>query len=455
MSISRNELMTSPAAPRHPSTSRAASSSTVPISNPARPQPARSGSSFSNFFRKLTGKSSKSPSPSPAPNLASSGSSAPRSPGSRASTMRSIPQGVNRPPHQSFDGRESSSSAFSGERSQPRTAQDMAGPSGSLATSGTSLNAPSEVSPSKPKSTLLPSDDPCSIPLPASPLPSTSEMLHQHDVPMTEQPARESGPETEVKAAKSTSADVQPKKNTNDMVSGPSVKEIRQVGLLRLEIPGSQSAVKRSVGESVREEENEEEDEEEDVISPLPSLERTAGSDVSSDSQEIVTPSSANTELEPTILRQNGSPSSAPLLSPLSPSGLAPRQSVRVVSQSPPKKVMSGGTSPVDVGLGRKSSKWRKSMMNISEVSCASGPSSRIAPRWIWMLTNQTLKPEQKRVSKSPPSSFDAYQAHQQRLSQNRKSCSPTTHTAGTIFRDIQEIRDKEEREMAESFFMS
>lgn len=91
--------------------------------------------------------------------------------------------------------------------------------------------------------------------------------------------------------------------------------------------------------------------------------------------------------------------------------------------------------------------------MNLSEVS-------------IWLLAimqrrnstdpvAQTLNGQSKRVSRAPPSSYDAYQQHQQRLANNRRSCAPTLHSTGSVSAEIRQIKDKDQQDMADTFFLS
>lgn len=54
-----------------------------------------------------------------------------------------------------------------------------------------------------------------------------------------------------------------------------------------------------------------------------------------------------------------------------------------------------------------------------------------------------------------PPSSYDAYEAHQRRIANNRSSCAPTLHSTASIAAELREIKDKEESDRAETFFLS
>lgn len=55
---------------------------------------------------------------------------------------------------------------------------------------------------------------------------------------------------------------------------------------------------------------------------------------------------------------------------------------------------------------------------------------------------------------RAPPTSYDAYLAHQKRIANNRVSCAPTLHSNATIAAGLREIKDQEGRDMAETFFM-
>ncbi|RXK39126.1 hypothetical protein M231_03631 [Tremella mesenterica] len=94
-----------------------------------------------------------------------------------------------------------------------------------------------------------------------------------------------------------------------------------------------------------------------------------------------------------------------------------------------PKAQVPVSTS-LPTGLGRKESKWRKSMMDLQG----------------------TLG---RRTSKAPPTSYDAYLAHQQRMAQTRMSCAPTFHSRASVAAEALEIQDKEAAEMADTFFLS
>jgi hypothetical protein len=189
--------------------------------------------------------------------------------------------------------------------------------------------------------------DPCTIPLPASPLLSSANLADE----VVE----------DVRLERSDEPAIKP-------------NEVKQAGLPRLEIPAINST-KQTTKEEVEEEED-------DIISPLRSTRRISDSSSDlSETQELWTPSSGNAELGTSATDSSLSQFGVSPVSILSssarfgsdptavPSLLQPPKQIRVVSHSPPKK-SPGATSPVEPtsDLGRKGSKWRKSMMNISEV---------------------------------------------------------------------------------------
>jgi len=133
----------------------------------------------------------------------------------------------------------------------------------------------------------------------------------------------------------------------------PSLKQIRQVGKLRLE----DSPSSRKQTEAIQEEE-ESEEEEDDVVQPLRSMNSESSRRVvespmtaSTMNDEVQTPTSPSYSDNVMIRQNSGSP-------PRSGSGTSPNK-------------YDGGRRP-EVGLGRKESKWRRSVMNLSGVSLSS-----------------------------------------------------------------------------------
>ncbi|KAK1926201.1 hypothetical protein DB88DRAFT_481048 [Papiliotrema laurentii] len=135
------------------------------------------------------------------------------------------------------------------------------------------------------------------------------------------------------------------------------------------------------------------------------------------------TPASANSAIEE-------------IVTPTSSEGSPPRGfSTKLAGSSPPRKAPIGTSLGAD--LGRKESKWRKSIMGLSDITA----------------NKKTLS---KRTStREPPTSYDAYLAHQKRMANNRQSCAPTLHSQASVAAEAREIRDRDESDMAEVFFCS
>jgi hypothetical protein len=147
------------------------------------------------------------------------------------------------------------------------------------------------------------------------------------------------------------------------MVSGPSLKQVRQVGMLSLAGVSPDEAeedevIRRSAagpsGRIVEEEEEvEEEDEEGDTFQPLAPI-RIAGSTTSGSTRSL----SPATPITPSVQ------------TPISPA-----DDRRFAGSSPPRKAPIG----TGVGLARKESKWRKSVYGLSDVCFSCGPSHYLA----------------------------------------------------------------------------
>ncbi|OCF36074.1 hypothetical protein I316_01946 [Kwoniella heveanensis BCC8398] len=107
-------------------------------------------------------------------------------------------------------------------------------------------------------------------------------------------------------------------------------------------------------------------------------------------------------------------------------------EGVKYAGSSPPRK------APIGTGLGdlgRKESKWRKSVMGLADKSVSKRQSVR-----------------------APPTSNDAYAARQAQIARNRQSCQPTLHSTASIAaasRGQMGKMSKEEQEVAETFFMA
>jgi len=68
----------------------------------------------------------------------------------------------------------------------------------------------------------------------------------------------------------------------------------------------------------------------------------------------------------------------------------------------------------------------------------------------------QNLAPlNRKATSKPPPSSYDAYETHQRRIAAHRVSCAPTIHSTASVAAEMREVKDKEQVDVMETFFLS
>lgn len=283
---------------------------------PSRPKPQRSGSSFSSFIRKLTGKSTKAASPSAPtqqPILA------PRD-ANTVAKRSSPPSPPSRKPTLAIDTGSNPSSGRPGHYRKTSLPLDIV--------AAVPLQQPIEPAPltAPPRAPTIVLVDPRTIPLPPSP-PSPAVVL------LDEEAMHFSLSPTSYKRATSAS------------LSSQKSREIPEIG-----------------------EEDESSDEAEDIVRPLPSAGAQANGRIST------SPISATTLNEPDVQ------------TPLSPS-FPTNQDRRSLSPagfggSPPRnpQVFGGNNfngrkesvrvrDPPPVNLGRKESKWRKSVMNLSEVS--------------------------------------------------------------------------------------
>ncbi|KAK6905129.1 hypothetical protein L486_02412 [Kwoniella mangroviensis CBS 10435] len=190
-----------------------------------------------------------------------------------------------------------------------------------------------------------------------------------------------------------------------------------------------------------------------DVVKPLAPIKILARTNtngpVSANSvRSSVLSSSAETKIITPVASSSSPPMPAPQVRKVSPTsstnppiGLSPEkiyEGIKFAGSSPPRKAPIGTGSMGD--LGRKESKWRKSVMGLSDKSKA--PASK----------RQSAFP--------PPTSHDAYQAQQARIAKNRQSCAPTLHSSASIAAaargQMTHMKlSKDEQDMAETFFMS
>ena len=147
--------------------------------------------------------------------------------------------------------------------------------------------------------------------------------------------------------------------------------------------------------------------------------------------------------LSPLRISSNGTAASAisPTVSSLAEEIVTPisdkssnEKDLRFAGSSPPRR------APIGTGAGasleRKESKWRKSINVVTEAA-------------LQLPRRTSYKPA------APPSSYDPNAAQQRGLAANRRSCAPTMHSAASVAAELREIRNKEEADTAESFFLS
>ncbi|KAK4685296.1 hypothetical protein P7C73_g4852, partial [Tremellales sp. Uapishka_1] len=299
---------------------------------PTRPPNPRSQSSFSAFIRRITGKSSSSHSARETEIIPPSSK--------QLINQATLPVSMNRsrPILSQLDTRDLVA-GVNDTRSQSTYTRDL----------------------SPPAPIIKVETDPLRIPLPPSPLLLSTSLPPLPDV--LDAPAAVPVPSTR-----------------NSMLSEPSLKTIRQSGMLSLEGFDFSEA-----------------EEEDDELPPLKS-----------------SPIASVPEAE--------------ILTPTSAASTSPQWEGMLAGSSPPRR------SPVGTGLNRKGSSWRKSV-----VGGLSG----------------TLTRKSTTTKGAPPSSFDAYDAHQKRLAHNRVSCAPTLHSTASVVAEMRGMKDKEQEEMMETFFLS
>ena len=290
---------------------------------PTRPKPQRSGSSFSSFIRKLTGggKSSK-PSP-PTPTVT------PQSMPARAVTT--APREPVRKPTLAIN-------TFASPPSRPPVLRKTSLPLEIMA-SKPSESPKIETGPTTSDAYMTLSVDPRTVPLPPSP-PSPALVLPENDVHDF--------------SLSPSSDDKIITPGLSSLTCSPSLKQVKQIGKVRLDGSDTPSArTDDAINEGIEEEEEEEED---DVVQPLRSMTSQSSRRVV---ESPVTASTFNDEVQ----------------TPTSPS-FSDNVVIRQSSSSPPRFGSSPNQPEVaprkPEGLGRKESKWRKSVMNLSEVSSMS-----------------------------------------------------------------------------------
>ncbi|WWC58037.1 uncharacterized protein I303_100572 [Kwoniella dejecticola CBS 10117] len=391
--------------------------STPNITRP--PMPTKQSSGFSSFLRRLTGRSNTSPAPS----------------------KGSAEQGIKDEKAATIAKRKTMAPTGNSKPSLPRisTAQAEKGPSSAVSqASRTQANKPFVQSPLpvNPVTPAVKETDPLLIPLPASPILEEPPTLPPGASPAVDFSAP-SAPQSNTTQSTSLS-----KKKAEGMLSleGFDFEEEQEEG--SNSVPVLVPPINATTASTKKEE-----SESNDVVKPLapiriPSRTNTAGpasassvrSSIFSSSAEtkIATPVSATSIAAPPIRAASTSPQHQN-------QGLSPEkiyEGIKLAGSSPPRK------APVGSGmgdLGRKESKWRKSVMGLSDKA----------------------KPVAKRQSAMPPpTSHDAYQAQQARIAKNRQSCAPTLHSSASIAAAARGQMNhmklsKDEQDMAETFFMS
>ncbi|WRT63633.1 uncharacterized protein IL334_000556 [Kwoniella shivajii] len=403
--------------------------SSAPI--PTRPpMPTKQSSGFSSFLRKITGRSNTSPAPS-------TSASDKAAKDATLAKRKTLAVGSEKPALSKIDTSKSEKgpvSAVSKISQTPSAKQMVQSPMPITPVT------PALVRPELPKET-----DPLRIPLPPSPVLEQSMELPSIPTPSVDFSA--STPPASVSVPTVT------KKKAEGMLSleGFEFEEEEEPSHSAPAVP--QAPVLAPVVDitaTPSQKETEQMEESHDVVRPLapiriPSRNNTAGP-ASANSLSLngtISPSSAESKIN-TPLSATSPSSVIPQMrnkpSPQQPHlGLSPEkmfEGIKLAGSSPPRKAPVGTGSMGD--LGRKESKWRKSVMNISE---------------------KTL-PSKRQSARPPPTSHDAYRMQQERLARNRQSCAPTLHSSASIAAAARGQMSgmkmsKDEEDMAETFFLS
>ncbi|KAK8845404.1 hypothetical protein IAR55_006117 [Kwoniella newhampshirensis] len=387
-----------PPAPVHPSANA-----------PKRPplQSAKSGS-FSSFFRKLTGRSNTTPEPTKGSTVTKRKSVVFSS--SSATTAKPTLGRLNTASASNL--RASGNAPTSSAVPSPSIHKPLSSPG--IAQAGLPTPQPKET-------------NPCMIPLPPSPAASPIITLP----PVV-------APPVDFSAAPTAPADTLPQP--------PTVKKKKPEAMLSLEgfefqgevedVPVERSS-RSSEGETIC---VEEEKENHDYVRPLAPIRipsrHAVGLGV--DTSKLGPPSATSPQSATTI----GSSLETKIVTPTSAVSDLGGDGMKLAGSSPPRK------APVGVGLGlaelgRKESKWRKSVIGLSDKT---GSISR--------LSSQKSSPPRRGP---PPTSHEAYAARQQRIASNRTSCAPTLHSTASVAASARGMAhmSKEDEEMAETFFLS
>ncbi|CAD6586303.1 MAG: hypothetical protein TREMPRED_004385 [Tremellales sp. Tagirdzhanova-0007] len=338
MSVSEEKVVITPTTiPSNPTPMSTSSS------KPVRPKPQRSGSSFSSFIRKLTGRSAP-------PSDTETGQAVNTAPSTRSRSTEPEPKPI-----------------------LPRLDTS---PQAGLAPPPASAPAavPTQAHLPEPLPALPLEVEPHAIPLPLSPITSPTKL-------------------PEIDDAKDFVVLAPP-----IAFSGPSLKRVKQNGMLSLE------------GLDFREEDEVlAHEDDKDIVKPLTSPGTPSPPTNGCEHPTISATRSTTDE------RTNCPSSTTEDLSPVTD---------RVAM------VIPSGTAPA--GLGRKESKLRKSMMGLAE----------------------TLNG--RKVQKPTSTSYDASLARQRHLAANRVSRAPTQiRSTASVPAGTREIKDKESGDLSETFFLS
>ncbi|WWD22350.1 hypothetical protein CI109_106841 [Kwoniella shandongensis] len=367
-------------------------------------QSAKSGS-FSSFLRKLTGRSSTASEPTKDATL------------TKRKSMMFTSTTTTAPAAKPKLGRLNTAS-LSNLKGSANTPKSTTAPLSSTSTVKPAL-PPTVTEESAPKET-----DPCMIALPPSP-----------DIgPVATLPAGAAAPVDFSAAPTSPVMTISPSATVNRK------KPETMLSLEGFEFEGEVEDMPTEGHSSSSEGETlvvREESEKHDVVKPLAPIRIPAslGVDISKRGPASATsPTSAST-LGSSIETKIQTPTSAV-------SELSSGEGMKLAGSSPPRK------APVGVGLGlaelgRKESKWRKSVIGLSEKTNS-------------MSRRQTQKASPPKRA-PPPTSHDAYIARQQRIAANRTSCAPTLHSTASVAASARGMAhlSKEDEEMAETFFLS
>ncbi|WWC85731.1 uncharacterized protein L201_000597 [Kwoniella dendrophila CBS 6074] len=405
------------------------------------PMPSKQSSGFSSFLRKLTGRSNTSP----APTSSTSEKSIKEDKSATLSKRKTMAFGggnsTNKPTLSKID----TSKSVKG----PTLASAIPSKINQTPTSAVQqfVQSPLPVTPIAPP---VKETDPCRIPLPPSPTLESLSELSSEDVPALDFSAP---PPTASQQSTIT------KKKAEGMLSfeGFDIEEEEDEPISKTALPSNPVPILAPVVDTTMVLPTKEDSESKDVVRPLapiriPSRNVSGGSGLGPESASSVRSSvmsssvetKISTPLSPsspsTLMRSiSGLPQNQNETRRVSPSaqhqGLSPEkmyEGMKLAGSSPPRKAPVG-TGPMN-DLGRKESKWRKSVMNLSDKT----------------------KPSSKRQSAvPPPTSHDAYKAQQARIAKNRQSCAPTLHSQASIAATASRQLTKDEQDMAETFFMS